>query len=64
MEPIQRTHPIEEPCLFDVPRNLPRWESLPLRTRQEVVQLLEKILIDYGYKPVEARAAREESSSE
>jgi hypothetical protein len=64
MEPIQRTQPTEQLCLFGAPRILPRWEDLPPRIREEVVQLLEKTLIDYGRQMIEDPAPRKEPPSE
>ena len=64
MEPVQRIQPIEQLRLFDMPRILPRWEDLPLQTRQEAVQLLEKILVDYGHKTVENRTTKKGPSNE
>ena len=64
MEPIHRALTDKQPGLFDTPRILPRWKSLPPRDRQEVMRLLEKILVDYGCRTLKRRAARKEASSE
>lgn len=64
MESIHRTQTSEQLGLFDTARVLPRWESLPPRVRQEVAQLLERILVDYGCRTLEDLAARKELSDE
>ena len=64
MESLHRAQTNEQLGLFDTARVLPRWESLPPRVCQEVVQLLEKMLVDYGCRTLGDLAARKEPSNE
>ena len=64
MNPVHRTQASQQQGLFDPVRVLPRWEQLSPRIRQELVQLLSEILVDYGKRILEELAAAEEKSSE
>ncbi len=64
MDPSHPTQTSEQLGLFDTARVLPRWESLPAGIRQEVVQLLERILVDYGCRTLEGRTAKREAANE
>ena len=64
MDPLHPTQASEQLGLFDTTRVLPRWESLPAGIRQEVAQLLERILVDYGSGTLEGRTAEREVADE
>ena len=50
---------LEQPQLFDPPRALPTWTTLPAIVRQSLVRLLAEMLRDHGARLALAQGKKE-----
>lgn len=64
MTSADRYRRLEQPQLFDPPRVLPAWTTLPTVVRQSLVRLLAEMLRDHGDRLAATRAEKGEAGDE